>query len=143
MSFNTNISGTAVAGEAVYSDNMPYSISTGQQAANAAALGVAAASGGAVNPNSLLGGATVATSGYVDAYERHQNINAQIQTLTSFSTSNPVTQLVDADNVTLLTNAGFQFIPDLGDDSYLAINRSNTYHFNPTIAGALGILFSG
>ena len=129
FSFNTTVAGIAVAGDAIYSDNMPYQVDTVQQAANAVAL--------ATKNTSVLGGRTLYTSGFQRGYDRYETINAQLQTLQTFATSNPITSSIGADQIILLSNVGFQYLPDMGSNAFLAINRSNSYSWNPIVAGAL------
>ena len=126
FSFNTTVAGVAVAGDAIYSDNMPYQVDTAQQAA--AALAPAIAGPRPVLPN-----------GFIRGYDRYETVNAQLQTLQTFATSDPLPSLIDADQVILLSNIGFQYLPDMGSNSYLAINRTNTYSWNAVLAGALGV----
>jgi hypothetical protein len=135
-SFNTTVEGVALAGEVSYSPNMAYQEDTVNLTANTYALLCSLGAFGPVPPGfcaSLNGGRAIATSGTTPGYERMKAWTGQLQTLSTLASSHPAVELIDASQIILLANAGFQYIPD-ARDHFLAIPRSNTYHFSSFVS---------
>lgn len=135
-SFNTTVEGVALAGEVSYSPNMAYQEDTVNLTANTYALLCSLGAFGPVPPGfcaSLNGGRAIATSGTTPGYERMKAWTGQLQTLSTLASSHPAVELIDASQIILLANAGFQYIPD-ARDHFLDIPRSNTYHFSSFVS---------
>jgi len=105
-SFNTVVDGTAFAGELSFAPNMPFAVNSADQLAQTplgASLGLTT-----TLPSVGLGQATT-------PYIEGDLINGQFNTISLLSTSNPVTSLIGADSMTLITNPGFTWAPSLGE----------------------------
>jgi len=131
-SFNTNIpvfGGTALAGEVAYSPNTPFQINTDEL--------------NALTHPALSGFATIATfeedGRTVRGYVREDVVTGQLQTTSQFSTSEPITQMLAADNFTFLANVGFQYLPSVSDDvlQFLNSSKASSSHPNPFVHGGL------
>ncbi|MBI1261776.1 MAG: DUF1302 family protein [Rhizobiales bacterium] len=110
-SFSTTIGGTAVSGEATYTPNMPFAVeSTQQNASQIDGLGASAL---------LCGGrcsdADLSTPGVYGATQAIVYLNAvqgQVGTITSFTASDPLMSIVNADSGAFIFNAGMVYVPD-------------------------------
>jgi hypothetical protein len=110
-SFATTVAGTAVAGEALYSWNMPLAISSGE---TLGARWIDNGTGGAAGATVLPYDPTL--GGFPAGYFREDVINAQFSTLTALTPSSPITKFFRADSTTLIANYGFQYLPSISDD---------------------------
>ncbi len=110
-SFSTTIGGTAVSGEATYTPNMPFAVeSTQQNASQVDGLGASILCGGirCSDADLFTPGANEATQAvvYLNA------VQGQISTITSFTTSDPLMSVVNADSGAFILNAGVVYVPD-------------------------------
>ncbi|ABS62645.1 protein of unknown function DUF1302 [Parvibaculum lavamentivorans DS-1] len=131
-SFATTVAGTALAGEVLYSWNMPMQISAGELLAgrwvNNIGLPVA------VLPYDQTPGA------FSRGYFREDVINGQFSTITTLNPSSAIPEFFGADLAIFIANWGFQYLPSISDDrlSVLSGGRgSDISHPNPFVQGLL------
>ena len=110
-SFSTTIGGTAVSGEATYTPDMPFAVeSTQQNASQVDGLGASILCGGirCSDADLYVPGPNEATQAvvYLNA------VQGQISTITSFTTSDPLMSVVNADSGAFILNAGVVYVPD-------------------------------
>ena len=136
-SFNTTVNllnGTAVSGELAYYPNMPFQVDPNEiQAVDAVNFGYEPAPG----DEPYYTGPPAAPGDVIQGYRRTDALHGQVYTLSTLSTSNPVTSFFDSDLLILIGNAGFQWVPDAGS-YHLAIPRSGETAYNPGIAATFG-----
>jgi len=114
-SFNTNVAGTALAGELSFTPDMPLAISDAEL--NASQFDGTGASG------PLSGGlssrwSSIRPAGPGEATLTHFELETwqgQFNTITSFSTSDPIPELLGAQSGVFVFNGGFVYVPDAGD----------------------------
>ncbi|MFZ2469701.1 MAG: DUF1302 domain-containing protein [Parvibaculum sedimenti] len=159
-SFNTTLAdllgGTALSGELTYSPNMPFQVADTTINANSLALSLSEqlAAYIAANPTNsiaqaqadLHGGTptTVLTNGrpltaagdVIPGYDRHRVMTGQIYTISTLTTSNPVTEFLGADLMPLIANVGFQYLN--GTHKNLAVPMSGAYSNNAIVDYMLG-----
>lgn len=138
MSFNTLIDvlgGTALAGEVSYTPNMPFQLADPEINANdlenfftddfAAGL-----PDGTLPSNTIVrsGGSFYAAGTEIRGYDEYGSLTAQLQTTSTFPSSDPITSFIEADTIILLGNVGSQYLPDLKDDARLSAARSGAGH---------------
>lgn len=160
LSFNTTIpgllGGTALSGEIAYSPNMPFQVADTTINANSLAnikmdaLAIAAASGrsvleaifdSAAAPRSTLltDGRSLSPDGSViPGYERLHVWTGQISTMSTLSTSHPVSSFLGADLIPLIANVGFQYLPNKGRHANLAVTQSGAYSHQRLVDFMLG-----
>lgn len=163
FSFNTTLAdfldGSALAGEVSFSPNMPFQVADPE--VNASDLDQAKLSQAVAwiiaNPAGTLGAlntylnglsaAPILTDGrpltapgaHTRGYDREAELSGQISTISTLSTSNPVTAFLGADLVPLVFNVGFQYLPELGDhQNHLALPQTGAYHDQPLVDWVLG-----
>lgn len=110
-SFSTTIGGTAVSGEATYTPNMPFAVeSTQQNASQVDGLGASILCGGVrcSDADLYVPGPNEATQAivYLNA------VQGQIGTITSFTASDPLMSVINADSGAFIFNAGMVYVPD-------------------------------
>lgn len=132
-SFATDIAGTAVAGEVLYSWNTPFQISSGEILG---AHWVENASGAPVSavPYDQTPGS------FPQGYFREDVITGQLSTITILNPSTVVSAFLNSDLVTFISNVGFQYLPNISDarKSVLSGGRgSEITHPNAAVQGAL------
>lgn len=138
MSFNTLIDvlgGTALAGEVSYTPNMPFQLADTEINSNdvenlftddfAAGL-----PDGTLPSNTVVRSfGTIYDPGTgIRGYDEYGSLTTQMQTTSTFASSDPITNAINADTIILLGNVGAQYLPDLKDDSRLAAARSGSGH---------------
>ncbi|MFT6489641.1 MAG: hypothetical protein ACJAXQ_000415 [Parvibaculaceae bacterium] len=75
----------------------------------------------------------------VQGYRRTKVLTGQLQTTSTLPASDPIVSVLDADLLILLSNVGFQYLPDLdGMPNHFAIPGAGAYHDNALIDGFLG-----
>ncbi|MDE1174301.1 MAG: DUF1302 domain-containing protein [Parvibaculaceae bacterium] len=129
-SFNTMLQdlfgGTALAGEIAYSPNMPFQRATTTLLANN--LGFTTDGTSLIAPGDIING-----------YRRKDVITGQLQTTSTFATSEPLTDFLRADQVIVLANVGFQYLPDASSSSdQLNIPRADQYSISKIADAAVG-----
>ena len=139
MSFNTLVNvlgGTALAGEVSYTPNMPFQLADPEINANDVeknALDDYAAGlpDGTLPDNTIVRSfGTLVTNGgqEIRGYDEYGAMTAQLQTTSTFPSSDPITSFIEADTIIFLSNVGAQYLPDLGDNSRLGAARSGAGH---------------
>lgn len=71
-------------------------------------------------------------------YTRHDVVNAQFSTISLFNTSHPVTNVIDADVITLIFNAGMQYLPGISDGELSSLNANRAALNGDPLARRLG-----
>lgn len=162
-SFNTTLAnfldGSALAGEISFSPNMPFQVADPEinasdldqaKLSQAVAWIVAHPTGTLSALNTYLNGLTaepILTDGrplttpgaHTLGYDREAVLAGQLSTISTLSTSNPLTAFLGADLVPLVFNVGFQYLPDLGDhQNHLALPQTGDYHDQPLVDWVLG-----
>ena len=136
-SFNTTanvLNGTAISGELAFYPNMPFQVDPNEiQAVDAVNFGYTAAPG----DDPYYTGPPAAPGEVIQGYRRTDALHGQIYTLSTLTTSNPVTSFFDSDLLILIGNAGFQWVPD-ANSYHLAIPRSSETAYNPGLAYTFG-----
>ena len=136
-SFNTTVNllnGTAISGELAFYPNMPFQVDPNEiQAVDAENFGYTAGPG----EEDYYTGPPAAPGDIIQGYRRTDALHGQVYTLSTLTTSNPVTAFFDSDLLILIANAGFQWVPDAGS-YHLAIPRSGETAYNPGIAYTFG-----
>lgn len=159
-SFNTTLAdllgGTALSGELTYSPNMPFQVADTTINANSLALSLTdqlanyiaanpgatiadaqAALAGGTPTTALTNGRPLVGAGQVNpGYDRHRVMTGQIYTISTLTTSNPVTEFLGADLVPLIANVGFQYLN--GTHKNLAVPMSGSYSNNAIVDYLLG-----
>ena len=75
----------------------------------------------------------------IPGYIRTKSLTGQLQTTSTLPGSDPIVAALGADILILLSNVGFQYLPDLSDmPNHFAIPNSGSYHDNAVIDGFLG-----
>lgn len=163
FSFNTTLAdflgGSAFSGELAFSPNMPFQVADPE--INASDLDQAKLSQAVAyivaNPGNTLGqlntylnsipAAPILTGGrplttpgaHTLGYDRESVLTGQISTISTLSTSNPLTSALGADLIPVVFNIGFQYLPSLDEhQNHLALPRSGNYHDQPLVEWALG-----
>ena len=132
-SFATTVLGSTLAGEALYSWNTPFQISSGES------LGARWLENGTGLPVAQLP-YDQTPGAFPKGYFREDVISAQISTITILNPSENIVKAIDADLFTFITNWGFQHLPNISDAraSVLSGGRgSEITHPNPIVQGAL------
>jgi len=151
-SFNTLIDvlgGTALAGEIAYSPNMAFQRDTYDILSNNTDLNMTSALGDYydLNPGAsivdLQNHAATLTAGpyattannltpyggnFITPWKREEVITGQFQTTSTLSASDPVVAALGADLLILLSNAGFQYLPNVTQETRLATAASGAIH---------------
>ena len=126
-SFNTTMSilnGTALSGDIAFYPDMPFQVdATELQGADVQNFGYTAGPG----EPAYYTGPAVAPGQVIPGSRRTKALHAQLYTLSTLTTSNPVVQFADADILILVANAGFQWLPDAAGNRF-AIPRSGETH---------------
>ena len=137
MSFNTTanvLNGTAVSGELAFYPNMPFQVDPNEiQAVDAVNFGYQPAPG----DEPYYTGPPAAPGEVIQGFRRTDALHGQVYTLSTLTTSNPVTSFFDSDLLILIGNAGFQWVPD-ANSYHLAIPRSSESSYNPGISDTFG-----
>ena len=131
VSFATTVAGTSIAGETLYSWNMPLGISSGETlGARWIDNATGGAAGAAVLPYDMTPGA------FPKGYFREDVINGQLSSITMLNPSSGVTRFFDADSTVLISNIGFQYLPSISD-ARLSVTSggrgSEITHPNPAV----------
>ncbi|MCF8469321.1 MAG: DUF1302 domain-containing protein [Parvibaculum sp.] len=129
-SFATTIAGSTVAGEALYSWNTPFQISSSEILGahwieNATPLSVS------VLPYDGTPGS------FPQGYFREDVITGQLSTITILNPSSTVPTFLHSDLLTFITNVGFQYLPNISDARKSVLsggNGSQNSHPNATVA---------
>lgn len=132
-SFATTVLGSTLAGEALYSWNTPFQISSGES------LGARWLENGTGLPVTQLPYDDT-PGAFPKGYFREDVISAQISTITILNPSETLVRAIDADLFTFITNWGFQYLPNISDAraSVLSGGRgSEITHPNPIVQGGL------
>jgi hypothetical protein len=143
FSFNTVLAnilnGTALSGEANFTPNMPFQrdVYTGMLANNLqlaqAAQFAAGVPDGTPLPFNLIadGGSLNGVDGsIITPWAKYQSLTGQLGTVSTLPSTNPIAALTGSDLVILVGNVGFQYIPDLKDNSYLSGSHSTFNSIN-------------
>lgn len=140
-SFNTLVDvfgGTALAGELAYTPNMPFQLADPEINSNDLENNnvddfAAGLPDGTLPSNTIVrNGASIAAPGTeIRGYDTYAALTTQLQTTSTFSSSDPLTQALSADTVIVLGNIGAQYLPNLPNDARLATARSGAGHDNP------------
>ena len=159
LSFNTSIpilGGTALAGEIAYSPNMAFQLDSTEMLGttldqigfyeayvsfqgNLAGLASTLPTTLSATPTKLTIGMDDNVAGeYIQSHRRMKTITGQLQTTSTLSASDPVTAALGADLLILLSNVGFQYLPDVTQESHLTASASSQIHDNSLIDGYLG-----
>lgn len=117
-SFATDIAGTAVAGEALYSWNTPFQISSGE-ILGAHWIENATGAPVAVVPYDHTPGS------FPQGYFREDVITGQLSTITILNPSNVVTKFLNSDLLILISNVGFQYLPSISDAHKSVLSGGN------------------
>lgn len=135
-SFATTLSdflnGTAFSGEIVYQPNLPFQLSTAETFLAREVLGAGGTSSAASSlPFDQTSGA------YPLGYIEQNAISGQLATISTFPTSEPLTEAFGADLVVFVANWGFQWLPDINQTELnaLAVSRSETQVPNVAFRG--------
>ncbi|MFN3935389.1 MAG: DUF1302 domain-containing protein [Parvibaculum sp.] len=132
-SFATTVLGSTLAGEALYSWNTPFQISSGET------LGARWLQNGTGLPVTALP-YDQTPGAFPQGYFREKVISGQLSTITILNPSENLVKAIDADLVTFITNWGFQHLPSISDAraSVLSGGRgSEITHPNAIVQGAL------
>lgn len=132
-SFATTVLGSTLAGEALYSWNTPFQISSGET------LGARWLENGTGAPVTALP-YDQTPGAFPKGYFREDVISGQLSTITILNPSENVVKAIDADLITFITNWGFQHLPNISDAraSVLSGGRgSEITHPNPIVQGGL------
>ncbi|KAB7738558.1 DUF1302 family protein [Parvibaculum sedimenti] len=137
-SFNTTIpiigDGTALSGELAYYSNMPFQVDiTELQGVDAVNAGFEAQPGEAP----IYTGPMVAPGQVIQGYRRTKAMVGQIYTLSTLTPSNWFVNMTGGDLMALVSNFGFQYLPD-ADGNRFAIPMSFATHANSGLAAAVG-----
>lgn len=160
-SFNTLIDvlgGTALAGEVAYSPNMAFQRDTYDILSNNLDLNSTSALGDyfLTNPAMSIGDlqtyastltaapyATTANAltpyggNYIKPWKREEVITGQLQTTSTLAASDPVVGALGADLLILLSNVGFQYLPNISQETRLAAAGSGMIHADTWINNLL------
>ncbi|MEP2829791.1 DUF1302 domain-containing protein [Parvibaculum sp.] len=132
-SFATTVLGSTLAGETLYSWNTPFQISSGE------ILGAHWVENGTGLPVSVVP-YDKTPGAFPNGYFREDVITGQLSTITVLNPSEPVARAIDADLITVLTNWGFQYLPNISDARASVLHGgrgSEITHPNPIVQGAL------
>ncbi|MBO6678128.1 DUF1302 domain-containing protein [Parvibaculum sp.] len=132
-SFATTVAGSTLAGEALYSWNTPFQISSGE------ILGAHWVENGTGLPVSQLP-YDQTPGAFPKGYFREDVITGQLSTITILNPSTRIPQFLNSDLVTFVTNVGFQYLPSISDARLSVLNGgrgSEITHPNPTVQAAL------
>ena len=114
-SFSTNFEGVAVAGEISYTPDMPFALPDVQM--NATQFDGKGASGpmsGGQSPRWTNLPSTLPGQDTIN-YIKLDAIQGQFNTISAFSTSDPIPTLLGSQSAVFIFNAGFVYVPDAGD----------------------------
>lgn len=158
-SFNTSIDflgGTAIAGEIAFSPNMAFQIDSTEMlsmtldqqeyyqyyAAYLADTTMSADDLAAVSVAQDVAvlssyGAVAADGTWIRASERTEVFTGQLQTTSTLTGSEPFVDALGADLLILLSNVGFQYLPDVTRDMHLATASSSQIHDDPLVDALL------
>ncbi|MBC7103852.1 MAG: DUF1302 domain-containing protein [Parvibaculum sp.] len=142
-SFNTSIplfGGSALSGEAAFTPDMPFSLSDVEiNAADLDAIGACGFAGsppGCSSQGSQNAGFAYAPGDTIRGYDEFDVITGQLAMISTLNPSAALPSLIGSDQMILIANAGFQYLPDLADSTNrLAAPRAAMAH--PDLATAM------